>query len=211
MLSHHRHIHTSVHPLSLCQSSYLWHLVDQQQRYGDGCDVMGAAHLQDVSQAHDGRVSGRDVPRAHVIVHTQVEDGVHLWQVGVPRDVKFTWGGRRGGTGGWAMWGTGATDGSSSSAASLIQTLPGKMLDGFLSMFLLLSSPPFFGISVSMDSQLVCKKTQNRMKCFTDTSFLSWEELQNDSLKHSGCGVARIWEQFKRAEEARSAFDFLTV
>lgn len=113
--------------------------------------------------------------------------------------------------GGWAMRGTGATDGSSSSAASLIQTLPGKMLDGFLSMFLLLSSPPFFGISVSMDSQLVCKKTQNRMKCFTDTSFLSWEELQNDSLKHSGCGVARIWEQFKRAEEARSAFDFLTI
>lgn len=65
--------------------------MDQQQRYGDGRDVVGAAHLQDVPQAHDGRVSGRDVPRAHVVVHAQVEDGVHLRQVGVPRDVELTW------------------------------------------------------------------------------------------------------------------------
>lgn len=51
---------------------------------------MSAAHLQDVSQAHDGWVSGRDVPWAHIIVHTQVEDNMHLWQVGVPWDVKLT-------------------------------------------------------------------------------------------------------------------------
>lgn len=58
--------------------------MDQQQRYGDGGDVVGAAHLQDVSQAHDGRVAGRDVARPHVVVHAQVEDGVNLRQVGVP-------------------------------------------------------------------------------------------------------------------------------
>lgn len=64
--------------------------MDQQQRDGDGGDVMSAADLQDVSQAHDGRVSGRDVPWAHIVVHTQVEDDMDLWQVGVPRDVKLT-------------------------------------------------------------------------------------------------------------------------
>lgn len=70
--------------------SYLWHIVDQQQRYGDGGDVVGAADLQDVSQAHDGRISRRDVPRAYVIIHAQVEDDVDLRQVRVPRDVKLT-------------------------------------------------------------------------------------------------------------------------
>ena len=70
--------------------SYLWHVVDQQQRYGDCGYVMRAADLQDVSQTHDGRVPGRDVPWTHVVVHTQVEDNVYLWQVGVPWDVKLT-------------------------------------------------------------------------------------------------------------------------
>lgn len=88
-----------MHPISDLGGSYLRHLVDQQQRYGDGGDVVGAAHLQDVPQAHDGRVASRDVPRAHVVVHAQVEDGVHLRQVGVPRDVKLAWW-QRGGAGG---------------------------------------------------------------------------------------------------------------
>lgn len=64
--------------------------MDQQQRYGDRGDVMCAAHLQDVSQAHDGGVSGRDVPWTHIVVHTQVEDNVDFGQIGVPRDVKLT-------------------------------------------------------------------------------------------------------------------------
>lgn len=63
--------------------------MDQQQRYGDGGDVMGAADLQDVSQAHDGWIPRRDVPRAYVIVHAQVEDNVDLRQVRVSRDVKL--------------------------------------------------------------------------------------------------------------------------
>lgn len=64
--------------------------MDQQQRDGDCGDVMCAANLQDVSQTHDGRVPGRDVPRSHIVVHTQVEDDMDLGQVGVPRDVKLT-------------------------------------------------------------------------------------------------------------------------
>lgn len=52
--------------------------MDQQQRDSDGGDVMSAADLQDVSQAHDGRITGRDVPRSHVVVHAQVEDDVDL-------------------------------------------------------------------------------------------------------------------------------------
>lgn len=78
--------------------SHLGHVVDQQQGDGDGGDVMRAADLQDISQAHDGRVPGRDVPRAHVVVHAQVEHRVDLGQVGVPRDVELTFGKRgRGG------------------------------------------------------------------------------------------------------------------
>lgn len=57
--------------------------MDQQQRNSDSGDVMCAADLQDVPQAHDGRVSGRDVPRTHVVVHTQVEDNMGLRQVGM--------------------------------------------------------------------------------------------------------------------------------
>lgn len=53
-------IQASVH--SALSDSYLRHVVDQQQRDCDGGDVMCAADLQDVSQAHDGRVPGRDVP-----------------------------------------------------------------------------------------------------------------------------------------------------
>lgn len=64
--------------------------MDQQQRDRDGSDVMSAADLQNVSQAHDGRVPGRDVPWAHVVVHAQVEDNMNLWKVGVPRDVELT-------------------------------------------------------------------------------------------------------------------------
>lgn len=70
--------------------SYLWHVVDQQQRDGDGGDVMCAADLQDVSQAHYGRVPGRDIPWTHIVIHTKVEDNMDLWQVGVPGDVKLT-------------------------------------------------------------------------------------------------------------------------
>lgn len=69
--------------------------MDQQQRYGDGGDVMGAAHLQDVSQAHDGWIPRRDVPWAHVIIHAQVENNVDLRQVRVLRDVKLTFNERK--------------------------------------------------------------------------------------------------------------------
>lgn len=72
-----------------CFEFHLRHVVDQQQRHRDGGDVVGAAHLQDVPQAHDGRVAGRDVARAQVVVHAQVEDHVHLGQVGVARDVEL--------------------------------------------------------------------------------------------------------------------------
>lgn len=64
--------------------------MDQQQRYGHGRDVMGAADLQDVPQAHDGWIPRRDVPQTHVVIHAQVEDNVDLRQVGVARDVKLT-------------------------------------------------------------------------------------------------------------------------
>lgn len=69
---------------------YLGHVVDQQQRHGDGGDVVRAADLQDVPQAHDGRVAGRDASRPQVVVHTQVEDDVDLRQVGVSGDVELT-------------------------------------------------------------------------------------------------------------------------
>ena len=42
-------------------SAYLRHVVDQQQRHGDGGDVVAAADLQNVSQAHDGWVTGCNV------------------------------------------------------------------------------------------------------------------------------------------------------
>lgn len=70
--------------------SHLRHVVDQQQRDGDGGDVVRAADLQDVPQAHDGRVAGRDVSRPHVVVYTTVEDDMDLRQVGVTRDVELT-------------------------------------------------------------------------------------------------------------------------
>lgn len=70
--------------------SYLRHVMHQQQWDGDGGDVMGAADLQDVPQAHDGRVPSCDVPRTHVIIHTEVEDNMNLRQVGMARDVEFT-------------------------------------------------------------------------------------------------------------------------
>lgn len=63
----------------------------QQQWDGDGGDVMGAADLQDVPQAHDGRVPGCDVPWTYVIIHTEVEDNMNLRQVGMASDVEFTW------------------------------------------------------------------------------------------------------------------------
>lgn len=47
---------------ALRASSYLRHVVDEQQRDGNGGDVVSAAHLEDVSQAHDGWVPGSDVP-----------------------------------------------------------------------------------------------------------------------------------------------------
>ena len=52
--------------------------MNQQQRDCDSGNVMSAADLQNVSQAHDGWVPGRDVPRTHVVVHAQVEDNVDL-------------------------------------------------------------------------------------------------------------------------------------
>lgn len=62
----------------------------EQQRDGDGGDVVRAAHFQDVTQAHDCRVSSREVCRAHVIVHAQVVHYVNLGQVGMTSDVQFT-------------------------------------------------------------------------------------------------------------------------
>lgn len=63
--------------------------MDEQQRDGNGGDVVSAAHLEDVSQAHDGGVPCGDVPRSDVVIHTQMEDGVDLRQVGVPRDIEL--------------------------------------------------------------------------------------------------------------------------
>lgn len=51
---------TQVHSAHV--DSYLRHVMDQQQRYGDSGDVMSAADLQDVSQTHNGWVSCSDVP-----------------------------------------------------------------------------------------------------------------------------------------------------
>lgn len=140
----------------------LWHVVDQQQRYGDCGYIMCAADLQDVSQTHDGRVPGRDVPWTHVVVHTQVKDNMHLREVGVPWDVKLTFkkthsryrkknvkntNQQQCGLKMIAQW---VIRWSNNLTMRQKQTwpLPGKMLDGFLSTFLLLSSPPFLGISV---------------------------------------------------------------
>lgn len=75
---------------ALTASSYLGHVVDEQQRDGNGGDVVSAAHLEDVSQAHDGWVPGSDVPWSDVVIHTQMEDGVDLRQVGVARDIELT-------------------------------------------------------------------------------------------------------------------------
>lgn len=58
--------------------SYLGHVMHQQQGDGDGRDVMRAADLQDVPQAHDGGVARRDVARADVVVHTHMKDNVSL-------------------------------------------------------------------------------------------------------------------------------------
>lgn len=55
---------------------------------------MRAADLEDVAQAHDGGVTRRDVARADVVIHAQVEHHVHLRQVGVACDVELTWGER---------------------------------------------------------------------------------------------------------------------
>lgn len=64
--------------------------MDQQQRDSDSGDVMCTADLQDVSQAHYGWVSCRDVPWPDIVVRAQVEDNMDLWQVGVPRDIELT-------------------------------------------------------------------------------------------------------------------------
>lgn len=63
----------------------------QQQWDGDGGDVMGAADLQDVPQAHDGWVPGCDVSWTHIIIHTEVEHNMNLRQVWMACDVEFTW------------------------------------------------------------------------------------------------------------------------
>lgn len=128
--------------------------MDQQQRYGDGGDVVGAADLQDVSQAHDGGIPCRDVPRTHVIVHAQVEDDVDLRQVRVPRDVKLP-----------------LRENNFKKKHSRLSArqrhalhhqlpLPGEMLDGFRSTALLLSSPPFLEISAKIKKK-VAKNTKN--------------------------------------------------
>lgn len=70
--------------------TYLWHVMDQQQRDSDGGDIVCAAHLQDVSQAHDSWVPCCDVPWTDIVIHTQVEDNMDFWQVGVPWNVEFT-------------------------------------------------------------------------------------------------------------------------
>ena len=64
----------------------------QQKGNGDGGDVMGTADLENVPQAHDGGISGCDVARAHIVIHTQVEHHMDLRQVGMSGNVEFTWG-----------------------------------------------------------------------------------------------------------------------
>lgn len=139
--------------------------MDQQQRYGDGGDIMGAADLQDVSQAHDGWIPRRDVPWTYVIIHAQVEDNVNLRQVRVPRDVKFTFNERKGKSS-VTMWRCQELHYVnvyeciiSNYSLLILWPLPGEMLDGFLSTALLLSSPPFLEISVKKKNG--CKKTKN--------------------------------------------------
>lgn len=62
----------------------------EQQWDGDSGDVVRAAHFQDVAQAHDCWVSSREVCRAHVVIHAQVEHYVNLGHVGMTSDVQFT-------------------------------------------------------------------------------------------------------------------------
>lgn len=69
--------------------SYLGHIVHEQQWDGDGGDVVRAANFEDVAEAHDGRVSSREVSRAHVIIHAQMKHYVNLGQVGMTSDVEF--------------------------------------------------------------------------------------------------------------------------
>lgn len=138
--------------------------MDQQQRYGDGGDVMGAADLQDVSQAHDGWIPRRDVPWPYVIVHAQVEDNVDLRQVRVSRNVKLTFNERKENSR-VSMWRElhflkVYECIISNYSLLIIHPLPGEMLDGFLSTALLLSSPPFFGISVKKKKKRLQKDQQ---------------------------------------------------
>ena len=55
----------------------------EQQRDGEGVDVVAEAEADDVADAEDGGVSRGDVPRAYGLVHHEVEDAVDLGQVGV--------------------------------------------------------------------------------------------------------------------------------
>lgn len=74
---------------------YLRHVMHKQQWDGDGGDVVRAAHFQDISEAHDGRVSSCEVGRAHVIIHAQMKHYVNLGQVGMTSDVEFTCRGKK--------------------------------------------------------------------------------------------------------------------
>lgn len=48
----------------------------QQERNAYGCDVMGTADLEDVSQSHNGRVASSDVPGFHIVIHTEMESNM---------------------------------------------------------------------------------------------------------------------------------------
>lgn len=61
----------------------------QEQRDGEGLDVITETQADDVTDAKDGRVSRGDVPCAHCLVHHQVKHSVHLRQVGVLGQVEI--------------------------------------------------------------------------------------------------------------------------
>lgn len=66
----------------------------QQERNAYGGDVMGAAHFEDISQPHDGRVPSSDVPRFDIVVHTKVKSDVDFGEIRMPGDVELPWGGQ---------------------------------------------------------------------------------------------------------------------
>ena len=63
----------------------------QEQRDGEGLDVVAETQADDVTDAEDGRVSWGDVPCAHPLIYHQVKHGMNFGQIGVFRQVEITW------------------------------------------------------------------------------------------------------------------------